>query len=411
MRIVYIADARSPIARNWINHFVENHHNITVISPYYCHSDDFPGVNLVHVPFRLNKSRLTLSGAGIDYKSRNFLPLFLSRVSKIGSSVNRLRNLIYWVEPLLLYRYTNTIRVLLKNIAPDFVHAMRIPFEGIFAASAVPPRIPLVISIWGNDLTLFASANPFVARQTKHTLERANALHTDCRRDAELAEQWGYQSCKPTVVLPGAGGIKTDLFYIDGNVIDIGIAKEIPVVINPRGFRDYVRNDTFFRAIPLVLQKHPKVLFVCSSMKGNPIAEKWISQLGIAQNIRLLPPIPHARMAEVFRLAQVTVSPSVHDGTPNSLLEAMACGCFPVAGDITSVREWIDDGVNGLLCDPSNPEDLAASIIRALEDEKLRKSARGLNIKLVSERAEYNQVMSRAEQFYTKVLKVRDESE
>lgn len=54
-------------------------------------------------------------------------------------------------------------------------------------------------------------------------------------------------------------------------------------------------------------------------------------------------------MAELFRLSSVAVSPSLHDGTPNTLLEAMDCGCIIVTGDIESVREWINDGENGSL--------------------------------------------------------------
>ena len=34
----------------------------------------------------------------------------------------------------------------------------------------------------------------------------------------------------------------------------------------------------------------------------------------------------------------------MHDGTPNTLLEGMACGCLPVAGDLDSIREWLKPG-------------------------------------------------------------------
>ncbi len=37
---------------------------------------------------------------------------------------------------------------------------------------------------------------------------------------------------------------------------------EEPVIINPRGFRPYVRNDVFFKAIPLVLEKQPDAKFI-----------------------------------------------------------------------------------------------------------------------------------------------------
>jgi glycosyltransferase involved in cell wall biosynthesis len=139
-------------------------------------------------------------------------------------------------------------------------------------------------------------------------------------------------------------------------------------------------------------------------MRGNPRAEKWVRQLNIQESVRLLPLVPRDQMAELFRLAQITVSPSLHDGTPNTLLEAMACGCFPVAGDIESVREWITDGVNGLLCDPTSAESLANAILRALQDKQLRDHALGCNLKLVAERAEFGQVMQQAEIFYQDVI-------
>jgi glycosyltransferase involved in cell wall biosynthesis len=115
--------------------------------------------------------------------------------------------------------------------------------------------------------------------------------------------------------------------------------------------------------------------------------------------------VPRERMAHLFRLACVAVSPSLHDGTPNTLLETMACGSFPVAGNIESVREWITDEFNGLLCDPNNPDSLARAIIRALKDEQLRKGALEYNFRLVAERAEYSKIMHQAEEFYRRIVR------
>ncbi len=286
---------------------------------------------------------------------------------------------------------------------------MRIPFEGILAAKATPPGVPLVISVWGNDFTLWASRNPVIARQTRQALRRADALHCDCRRDLALAVgEWGFDSSKPSVVLPGAGGVQASLFHPgepDSSIRrEMNITDAAPVVFNPRGFRGYVRNDVFFQAIPGILAQFPNTIFVCTAMQGNPLAEKWAWGLGISDSVRLLPSVPRDRMADLFRLASVAVSPSLHDGTPNTLLEAMACGCLPVAGDIESVREWITDGGNGLLCDPASPESLANSIVRALCDEQLRNNARDQNKRLIAERADYRRVMKQAEEFYGEII-------
>jgi glycosyltransferase involved in cell wall biosynthesis len=109
-------------------------------------------------------------------------------------------------------------------------------------------------------------------------------------------------------------------------------------------------------------------------------------------------------MADIFRSAAVLVSPSTHDGTPNTLLEGMACGCFPVAGDLESIREWITPGVNGLLVDPSNPDSLADAILSALDQPELRARAAEQNQRIIADRADYAQSMARAEAFYNRLV-------
>jgi glycosyltransferase involved in cell wall biosynthesis len=108
-------------------------------------------------------------------------------------------------------------------------------------------------------------------------------------------------------------------------------------------------------------------------------------------------------MANVFRRAQIVASPSIHDGTPNTLLEGIACGCFPVAGDLESIREWITPNENGLLFDSNNSQSIAAAIIAAIENKTLRTQAAGLNREIISTRAEYGQNMKRVEEFYNEI--------
>ena len=140
-------------------------------------------------------------------------------------------------------------------------------------------------------------------------------------------------------------------------------------------------------------------------MAGETQALRWIEELGIGHAVDLLAPILHAQMAEVYRRAAVLVSPSVHDGTPNTLLEGMASGCFPVAGDLESIREWITDGENGLLTDANDPSRLARSILSALKSEDLRKSAAKQNSNIIEERAEYHACMKLAGSFYERIIK------
>jgi glycosyltransferase involved in cell wall biosynthesis len=116
--------------------------------------------------------------------------------------------------------------------------------------------------------------------------------------------------------------------------------------------------------------------------------------------LSLLPRLSRVQMADAYRQAQIVLSITEHDGTPNTLLEALACGCFPIVGNIPSLREWIRDGENGFLVDSGAPHALAEAIGTALLDPELRARAREINLKMIVERAEYGAVMAQAERFY-----------
>jgi glycosyltransferase involved in cell wall biosynthesis len=132
--------------------------------------------------------------------------------------------------------------------------------------------------------------------------------------------------------------------------------------------------------------------------------QKWIDRYDLEQAVELLPNQSRNKMAEIFRQAAVAVSPSSHDGTPNTLLEAMACGCYPVASDLESIREWITPGENGSLFDPSDPHALANAVNNALTKPDLRQEAAKINYEIIMERAEYQTSMARAAEFYKTVL-------
>lgn len=311
-----------------------------------------------------------------------------------------------WLVPLSLQPAAGQLRRLIGQIEPDLVHAMRIPYEGIVAALANPDQ-PVVTSVWGNDFTLHAKANPWLARLTRLSMQRTTALHSDCRRDQRLARTWGFSVEKPAIVLPGGGGIQPETFYPPESPPEEESNPDEGQVINPRGMRAYVRNDVFFQAARLVGERMPGVRFVCPGMLGDPQAERWVSDLGIQKIVELLPGQTRKEMAVLFRGSRVSVSPSTHDGTPNTLLEAMACGCFPVVGDLESTREWITPGVNGYLVDPSDAQALTEAIVSALEERELRDRARGINRELIAARAEYHQVMPQAEAFYRSMVDAR----
>lgn len=395
MRLLFIVDARSPIANGWISLF-EGSHEIHVVST-------FP---VEHVPYET--ASLQNAAVGFPVAQR---PGAVTR--RRGGSIWRLyTDLRFRFGALDVLRHRRRVRTIVAQIQPDLVHAMRIPFEAILAADAMADvGIPLVTSVWGNDFTYWSERFRITAAGARRAMQRTDGLHADCHRDVTLAARYRFAPSKPTVVLPGAGGVDTDIFKPGPPSSHVlGRLRTDPgswVVVNPRGIRPYVRTDAFFEAAAKVLESIPGVTFVATGVEGHEIIERLVDRLGIASRVRLLPAISHEEMAELFRAAHVTVSPSEHDGIPNSLLEAMACGSFPVVGNIESLREWITPGENGLFCDPADPASIADSVLQALAQVDLRKSAARRNMRLIEERAMRNKTPARAEAFYDRVLELR----
>jgi glycosyltransferase involved in cell wall biosynthesis len=393
MKLLYVADGRSPIALNWISHFVNAGYEVHLASSFRC-SPPLSLASVHYTPVAMSELRSTTSPEKKRGRAIQWLPV------GIRTALRR------WLGPLTLIKASKNLCQVIAQIQPDLVHAMRIPFEGMLAAQAMldDVRPPLVVSVWGNDFTLHAPSTPLMSHYTRMTLHRADALHADCQRDVRLAHQWDFKPEKKAIVLPGAGGVQLDVFYPTDYEQEHSSQSQYFYIINPRGVRSYIRNDTFFRAARLVYEQLPQIRLLCPGMAGEPQAEQLVDDLKLRDVVELLPAQTRPQMAELFRRAQVAISPSEHDGTPNTLLEAMASGCFPIAGDIESIREWIDPGVNGLLFNPGDPQELAAKILESAHQEHLRKAAKDYNLQMIANRGEYRGVMRKAEAFYQSLV-------
>lgn len=406
MKILLVADGRSPITRGWIKTLREAGLDMALVSTFPCHPlPDSESPRIIPAAF----SGLAGSQAG-DKKDSSGSPSkrWISRFRGLFMAAR------YWLGPLSLERSRRLFLDIVEQEKPDIVHALRVPYEGMLAR-VTPPQLPFVASIWGNDLTLHAQGSPLMARETRQTLHRADGLIADAHRDLRLAKEWGLSADARTLCVPGSGGI--DLTLINETTksdltIPLDIPVDVPLVINPRGFRPgSVRNDTFFKAILLVLKEIPETLFLCAGMANQPEALVWINRLGIERSVRLLPFLPQEDLWRLFKRARVSVSISQHDGTPNSLLEAMALGCYPVVGDIESTREWITDGINGRLVDPGDARAAAVAIIQGLQNTPLREQASITNKTIIAARANRQTLGPEIRDFYEKLILKRGDSE
>ena len=82
--------------------------------------------------------------------------------------------------------------------------------------------------------------------------------------------------------------------------------------------------------------------------------------------------VPNSDMPRLLNSSEVFVLPSNYEGSPKALLEAMACGLPVIGTDVPGIREVIQHGVNGLLCEP-NEYHIASAIVNLLSDLEVRR--------------------------------------
>ena len=104
--------------------------------------------------------------------------------------------------------------------------------------------------------------------------------------------------------------------------------------------------------------------------------EALAARLGVADRVRLVGPVPHARLPLYYGAADVMVLASSREGWANVLLESMACGTKVVATPAWGSREAVAAPEAGVVIDEASPEALAAGIRRVLADPPDRAATR-----------------------------------
>ncbi len=394
MRVTLVADGRSPITRRWLRSASSAGVEFDLISTFPCAKPpEAQGFTVIPLAF---SGLAAGSGASLGNTPawvKRFRPLLQAARAYLG--------------PLTIRRQVPAYLRALTEFKPDLVHALRIPYEGMLAAYT-PRDLPLAIFIWGNDLTLHAPSSPFLAAATRRALSRADGLMADAARDLTLARQWGLNENTPLEEVPSNGGL--DLAEIDTLLDNPPPAPDwLPIgrtlVLNPRGIRPaYVCQEEFFKAAALAVQQQPDLYFLCAAMQDQPQAQAWVKENQLEQHVRLLPLMEQRDLWALAARCRASVSLAIHDGTPNTLLESMACGCLPIAGDIESLRAWIKPDVNGLLVNPRDPDQAAQAMLRAARDERFVTHARRHNRRLLEQHADMRSVSRKIAAFYQLVV-------
>jgi glycosyltransferase involved in cell wall biosynthesis len=125
-------------------------------------------------------------------------------------------------------------------------------------------------------------------------------------------------------------------------------------------------------AARIVCKNEPDTVFLLiGDGPERPRLEAQVRDAGLGENVMFLG--RRTDVPELLACCDLSVLPSEAEAFPNALLESMSAGLPVVATAVGGSKEVIDNGTNGVLIPPGNPEELAAAVLGVLQDPRLAK--------------------------------------
>ena len=312
----------------------------------------------------------------VDYPGRYWIKNHLPGLNKFVNKFNQ-RNLEDIVDKKI------------QEIRPDVVQSF-VLFSAAYPIISVMekyPDIKWIYSAWGNDLYYMQQVIEEL-KKIKASLPLFDYMFADCDRDRDLGAELGFKG-NYLGTFPGGGGYESEKWK------DSMIAFENRKIILIKGYEGMLGRASFvvdaISEIKDSLKSYQLVIFGCSEELKPYLVAKGI---GKWENVQILEHISHAEVMKLMGSALLYIGNCISDGMPNTLLESIVMGAFPIQSNPGGASsEIIEDQINGFLIrDPENSKEIQKLLLKALGDGNFMKGATEYNSKVVLPKLERNYI-------------------
>jgi glycosyltransferase involved in cell wall biosynthesis len=381
-KILFLAWGFSIHAQRRIQIFIDDPlFEVTVVSTY---NYQFSGASTIPLS-RAKTTQKVESCHGLE--GRGFSPH--TSTIKIFYPISLLYKFIQ--ELVNLVRDYSILKRTIDQKQPDIIFLQTLLYPS-YLILLIRKSVPVIITFWNGDVTWWAKWTGIERLLKKqiviHGIKRATSITVNSREAYNACINYGKSAkCIHLIRYPG---VDISRFHpIDKVLAKKHIRENAQIIVFwPRGIADYLNFDTLVAASQSVLKKYTDIKFIIlfSNKEVDFSIKEQLKLKGIEKNYSLLNKIQFEDMPYYYSAADMMISISSNDSLPNTMLEAMACGCQVIMGDIPQIREWIVDGENGYLCPVKDADKLAECIIKVIEDpQKMNKKFIQENLTLIKQ--------------------------
>ncbi len=273
----------------------------------------------------------------------------------------------------------------------DVLHAYFLTQAGFIATLAGRYlNIPSVVSIRGNDVDR-AAFDPARFSHTMFALQHANVVTANAQESIRKAKAF---FDREIILIPN--GVDANHFKpMEKNralAESLGLERKMKeervesgkwsgesddAVIGFVGeLREKKGMKTFLSAYAQVNARRPCTLLTVGEIRHGEDSQTFEQMRASIpeSNIVVTGYVSPNDLPAYYSLIDVFVHPSLHDGMPNAILEAMACERAVIATPVGGTKDIMGDGKNGMLVNVNDADALAEKILALLDDHEKRES-------------------------------------
>ncbi len=282
------------------------------------------------------------------------------------------------------------------GLKPDIVHAQGIGMG--FTAMIIKKLLNINYVLWGRGSEVFTKSR-FKKFGTKIELRNACAVISLTKRmEKTLLEIY---NIKNSHVLPN--GI--DLSQVDSSKNNkvtrqqLKIPEKVPIITFVGNLRPVKGVKYLVEAISIVLENNNSILLVIGDGPEMENLKSLTNQLKIQENVIFAGRISKEEIMSYLQISNLFVLPSLSEGFPNVILEAMAAGLPIVTTNFEGSWEIVKDGENGFIVSVKNSHALARGITKILDNPDIKQAMSRKNREEIV-KYDWNNIISELEEIY-----------
>lgn len=292
--------------------------------------------------------------------------------------------------PITGFSYSHFVfEYAIKNIKPqpDLIHA-HFSYPDGYGMMKLAKRwkVPLVISALGTIERKTAYEGSYTSKQIIEAMNFADKI-LSVSEDLKLhITNLGINEEKVHVV---PNGVDTVKFKPAGKAHArdlLNLPQDKNIVLFVGALRKIKGVDYLIEAAKDFVNTNTDLFMVGRDDGLRKSLEKRAQELKIADHVRFTGPVDHEKIPLWISASDILVLPSLSEGRPNVVLEALACEVPVVATNVGGIPELMIDGETGYLVPSKNPIEISRKINKLLENKSQRENMGKLGRKSIIQR-------------------------